>query len=152
LTYYFDSSALVKFYHRESGSSRVEALFAESNRQILISRLTAVELYSALSIKVRTGQLGGSESAALRTRFANDVTVGDIAVIATREHDYTIAENLIIQYGDRMRLRTLDALQLAVALELRRRVGLDALVVADISLAEIARTEGIAVINPEVNS
>jgi len=147
--YYFDSSALVKLYHPELGSSRVEAVLSESNRRILISRLTAVELYSALSIKVRTGQLGAGESAALRTRFANDVMVGTIAVIAVSEHDFTTAENLIIQYGDSMGLRTLDALQLAVALDGQRRVGLDAMVVADITLAEIARAEGIAVINPE---
>jgi len=69
--------------------------------------------------------------------------------MAISEHDFSAAENLIIQYSDTMGLRTLDALQLAVALDGQRRVGLDAMVVADITLAEIARAEGIPVINPE---
>jgi len=149
VTYFFDSSALVKLYHTEPGSSWVAAVLRQANLRILISRLTAVELYSALSIKVRTGKLGARESAALRTRFANDVMVGTIAVIAVNEQDYGAAENLIIQHGDSRGLRTLDALQLAVALSGQRRVGLDAMIVADITLAEVARTEGITVINPE---
>jgi hypothetical protein len=39
------------------GSSKVEAIFREHNRRIIISRLTVVELQSAFAAKVRTGQL-----------------------------------------------------------------------------------------------
>ena len=47
-------------------------------------------------------------------------------------------------------MRTLDALQLAVALEINRRAGLDACMVADLALAEVAKAEGLVVINPEM--
>jgi hypothetical protein len=43
----------------------------------------------------------------------------------------------------------LDALQLAVALEVKDRIGLDALVAADKVLCEVAVLEGVAVLNPE---
>ena len=39
--YFFDSSALAKLYQPEAGSVKVEAVFREPNRTILISRLTA---------------------------------------------------------------------------------------------------------------
>jgi hypothetical protein len=47
-------------------------------------------------------------------------------------------------------LRTLDALQLAVALDLSRQNSLNHFVVADHTLAEIADLEGLKVINPEI--
>ena len=46
-------------------------------------------------------------------------------------------------------MRTLDALQLTVAIELRRRNLLDTFVVADRLLAEVAVFEGLNVENPE---
>jgi hypothetical protein len=46
-------------------------------------------------------------------------------------------------------LRTLDALQLAVALDLRSQELLDHFVVADESLATIAAAEGLGVVKPE---
>ena len=142
MNYFFDSSALVKLYHPELGSPGVEAAFHEANRRIVISRLTGVELQSALSLKTRTGRLAMAEAALLRTRFLADVAAGAIVVVAIDESHYSIAENLIVQ--------TLDALQLAVALEINRRAGLDAFMVADLALAEVAKAEGLVVINPEM--
>ena len=43
----------------------------------------------------------------------------------------------------------MDALQLAVALDVQHRVGLDALVAADKAFCEVATLEGLAVLNPE---
>jgi len=45
-------------------------------------------------------------------------------------------------------LRTLDTLQLAVTVELRKQGMLDQFVVADKALAEVALLEGRLVINP----
>ena len=100
-------------------------------------------------MKTRTGHLDGERSAALRIRFLNDVASGAIALVAVSEVHYPVAERLIIRYGSRHGLRTLDALQLAVALEVKDRVGLDTLVAADKVLCEVAVLEGFAVLNPE---
>ncbi|MGO9254802.1 MAG: hypothetical protein ACLQU1_00655 [Bryobacteraceae bacterium] len=43
----------------------------------------------------------------------------------------------------------MDAIQLAVALEVQLRIGVEALVAADKVLCNIAALEGFAVINPE---
>ena len=149
MTYFFDSSALIKLYHTERGSQRVEAIFEEPDRRIMISRLTGIEFQSALAVKTRTGQLDPKAAAALRVRFLSDVTSGAITAVAVSENHYATAESLIIRYGDRKALRTLDSLQLAVVLETHSRLRLDALVVADSTLAEVAQLEGVAVINPD---
>ena len=51
--YFFDSSAVAKLYQSEAGSDRVEAVLRESNRRILISRLTVVEMHSVFARTVR---------------------------------------------------------------------------------------------------
>jgi predicted nucleic acid-binding protein len=149
VNYFLDSSALVKLYHPERGSQRVEGAFREPSRRFIISRLTGLELHSALSLKIRTGKLTTADAALVRARFLGDVASGAISVMAINEAYYSMAENLIVQYAGRVGLQTLDALQLAVALETHRRAGLDAFMVADLALAEVARAEGIRVINPE---
>ena len=149
MNYFFDSSALIKLYHPELGSQRVTAMFDEADRQIIISRLAGVEFHSALALKWRTGHLDREGSAALRIRFLNDVASGAIALVAVSEFHYPAAERLIVRYGDRKGLRTLDALQLAVALDVQHRVGLDVLVAADKAFCEVATLEGLAVLNPE---
>ena len=149
MNYFLDSSALIKLYHPELGSQRVAAIFGEPDRRIIVSRLAGVEFHSALALKTRTGHLDGERSAALRIRFLNDVASGAIALVAVSESHYPAAERLIVRYGERQGLRTLDALQLAVALEVKDRVGLDTLVAADKVLCEVAALEGFAVLNPE---
>jgi len=124
-------------------------MFGGPDRRIIISRLAGVELHSALALKTRTGHLDSDRSAALRLRFLNDVASGEIALVVVSEFHYPAAERLIIRYGDRKGLRTLDALQLAVALEVQDRVGVDALVAADKVFCEVATLEGFAVLNPE---
>jgi predicted nucleic acid-binding protein len=149
VNYFFDSSALIKLYHPEVGSQQVAAMFAQPNRRIVISRLAGVELHSALALKMRTGHLNGEESAALRIRFLDDVANGALALVSVGDSHYLTAEGLIIRYGDRLGLRTLDALQLAVALDVQNRVGVEAFVAADKALCEVAALEGLDVLNPE---
>ena len=64
--------------------------------------------------------------------------------------DHVIAaERLIGRRSFSHALRTLDALQLAIALELSQHGLLDSFVVADKRLAEVASAEGLTVLNPE---
>jgi hypothetical protein len=57
----------------------------------------------------------------------------------------------LVQYGPQPgqpRLRTLDALQLAVALEVRQQTQLDSFVSADDDLCSAAESEKLVVLNP----
>jgi len=148
-SYFFDSSALAKLYQSERGSDRVEAIFREPQRRIIISRLTAVEMHSVFAGRIRMGILSATDAEALRNHFLNDVATGVLVVVAIADRHYDKAERLLRDYGNAHRLRTLDALQLAVALDANSRDSLDALVAADHVVCQVGAAEGLAITNPE---
>ncbi len=63
---------------------------------------------------------------------------------------FEVAGELIGKYGLSRQLRTLDAIQLAVALDLHRASPIDHFVCSDQRLCEIAVFEGLNVIDPEL--
>ncbi|HUI76356.1 MAG TPA: hypothetical protein VLY24_00535 [Bryobacteraceae bacterium] len=76
------------------------------------------------------------------------MAVGVLLVVAIADHHYAEAERLLRDYGTTHRL-TLDAVQLAVALDVHSRVSLDALVAADNVVCTVGAEEGLAITNPE---
>jgi len=146
--YFFDSSALAKQYHQEAGSAKVTAIFQEPERRIIVSQLTVVEIRSMLAGKVRSGTLKPMEARGVVDRFKADIASGTIEVFALNEFNFQQAEGLIAQYGFEHRLRSLDALQLALALDLRDQRITATMVAADKVLAEVAAREGLVIIDP----
>ena len=51
--YFFDTSALIKLYHHETGTSYLIDLVNLDNPNIIISELTVIEMISAFAKKVR---------------------------------------------------------------------------------------------------
>ena len=149
--YFFDTSALVKFYHSEKGTERVSATFAQADRKIKISALGLVELYSAFAMKVRTGVIDRTTVTALRTRVLADIEAENFEVHQLMGSHLVSAGQLILRHSFSKRLRTLDALQLAVALDLADQQVVNYFVTADAALAEVAVLEGLSVINPEIS-
>jgi hypothetical protein len=147
--YFLDSSALGKHYHAEIGTAEVDALLQEPGAQHFISRLTVVELQSVFAGKVRTHVLTEADFQLLHSQFANDITRRRYRVMRMTDFHYQEAERLIRQHGLTRSLRTLDALQLSVALDLRRRGVLEYFVCADNSLCSVANEEGLLILNPE---
>jgi hypothetical protein len=64
--------------------------------------------------------------------------------------NFQVAEQLIRRLGPAQNLRTLDALQLAAALDLRGRGLVTQFVCADQRLCAFAVAEGLSVVNPEL--
>lgn len=147
--YFFDTSALAKRYHVEVGTPKVEQLLQEVGARHLISRLAAIEILSVFAGKVRTGAITAADFALLRRRFLTDVSRREFSVVRMTGFHYQEAQRLITAHGPTRRLRTLDALQLAVALDLRGRGMLDFLVCADQGFLDVALAEGLSVIDPE---
>ncbi len=104
--YFFDTSAIVKYYHEESGTQAVTRIFAEPE--------------SAFAMKVRSGVLDPKGAGMRRASLLSDLAMGVIEVYRLTDHHFEIAALLIGRHSFVMRLRTLDALQLAVALALSR--------------------------------
>jgi hypothetical protein len=64
--------------------------------------------------------------------------------------DFQQAQQLLVRHALTRSLRTLDALQLAVALTLHALAPLDHFVCADANLCLVAAAEGLPVLNPEL--
>jgi len=143
---FLDTSALVKYYHPEDGTPEVTRIVEDSSF-LYISRLSLVETVSAFAVKFRTGHIDEQELNELRRRFYYDIGQGHFRIMPLTTLRYQEATQLIERHV-RSRLRTLDALQLTVALTLSQRGMIDHLVCADQTLCEIAMAEGLAVINP----
>ena len=150
-TYFFDSSALVKRYHPETGTADVNRLFSEQHSRHFIARLAVVEVQSALVRKVREGLISLTDLNVVHQRFLEEITQRRLQVVRMTDLHYHTAERLIRQYGPQPgqpRLRTLDALQLAVALEVRQQTQLSFFVSVDENQCSAAKAELLVVLNP----
>jgi predicted nucleic acid-binding protein len=148
-SYFFDTSALAKLYHPEIGTPKVVEIVETVGVQIQISRLTAVELRSVFAIKVRTQVVTQEDVSLLLRQFQEDVVSRKFQIFAVQESEFALAERLIEQHAFNKPLRTLDAVQLAVALGLKSQGLIDHFVAADAALCEVATLEGLSVLDPE---
>ncbi len=147
--YFFDTSALVTRYHKEDGTEQVRDLFASAENLIRISTLGAVEIYSALAIKVRSGQLTREAAQVLTDGVLADLVLGRIKPYSVTDRHFADAERLVRQFSYDHRLRSLDAIQLSVALDLRSQGLADTIVTADRTVRDVASLAGLAVVNPQ---
>jgi rRNA maturation endonuclease Nob1 len=97
---------------------------------------------------VRTRVIDQTSLDQLRGLFFADLASGRFRVVLVSRWYFRSAERLIRLYAVNNALRTLDALRLAVALELHRRGIVSAIVASDRNLCNVAALEGLLVINP----
>ena len=147
--HFFDSSALAKLYHPEIGSPEVEKIVRTPDSRIWISRLTVVELSSVFAIKVRTRFISREDARLLLRQFQEDIVAESFFVAPIREPELATAERLLEQYAFDLRLRALDAIQIAVALGLRSHGLVNHFVTSDKVLCKVAALESFGVLNPE---
>lgn len=149
-TYFFDTSALAKVYHQETGSDFMDRILSESNSPPLISRLTIVEMESVFALKARTGEIDQQSVLIARRRLEADLGRSRLLAAAVNDEHFRGARQLLIKHGTVEALRTLDALQLSVALGLKQAGLVTIFVAADQRLCKVAALEGFAVMNPEL--
>src|ERR1017187_3608590 len=119
--YFLDTSALAKRYHKENGSEYMDRVLEQPGSRSLISNLSIVELESVLAIKMRTGEINLQSWEIARRRFRADLARERLLVAPSmNEGHFQSARKLLVRYGAAEGLRTLDALQLAMALDLRQ--------------------------------
>ena len=147
-TYFLDTSALVKRYHQEVGTDAVDRIFEEADKDLLISDLSIVEFYSALALKVRSGEISRDAFLHLTELFSHEVATKLYRVERTWEKEKLEAIKLLNKYGLDHPLRTLDSLQLA-AMKVVGKEKIDCVVCADTRFCEVIQFEGFQVINPQ---
>lgn len=148
MSFYLDTSALAKLYHLEAGTLFVKGLLS-SGQRMYVSRLAVLEMHSVFAGKVRTGTLTQTQADLAWRRFRSDVRQRRFRIVTLRVRHYEVAGKMIAAHGVGCALRTLDSLQVAVALELARSGLVSAIVTADRTMLRVAAIEGLAGINPE---
>ena len=147
--YFVDSSALVKRYVQEVGTSWVRSLTHRSSaNQIYLARITVVEVTSAVAHRRKGGTLTPSRASSILYRFRQHFTARYTSVDVT-----PALLDIATKLANTHALRAYDAVQLAAALEVSRRYqtgGLDPIILvsADQALNAAATAEGLAVEAP----
>jgi hypothetical protein len=147
---FLDTSALAKHYHAEAGSPEIDELWNDPNQGLFVSRLSVLEIVSVFAAKVRAGTISAADFDALRRRFAADlVKTKRLTGVRLLVAHYKAAEQLLRTHGMVRRLRTLAALQLAVAKHLFDKGAIHRFVASDRDLLAVAALEGLATLDPE---
>jgi hypothetical protein len=147
--FYFDSSALVKRYIRESGSPWVIGLFDPSlGHDAFIAAITPVEMIAAIARRARGKSITPDQATTAYGLIRSDLQTG-YQVVELNEAVLTSAMALAESYA----LRGYDAVQLAGALEVNALLLSSDLpplifVSADAELNKVAAAEGLAVEDP----
>ena len=114
---YLDTSSLFKLYKRETGSEEVEEVLLDTNLTgIFLSEITTLELYSAVFKRVRMKDLTFMEAKEIIALFEHDIEKYIFVPL-----NKTVLDNskLLISKHGADGLRTLDAIQLASAIEVK---------------------------------
>lgn len=111
MQYFFDTSAVVKIYHKEQGSELIIPLYRGDNA-ILISELSKVEFLSTVHKKLRTGEISEETLEALNKRFFADCS-DRFVVIHVASVIVDAALDILNTYGRTNHIFALDALQIA---------------------------------------
>ncbi|MGH9413735.1 MAG: type II toxin-antitoxin system VapC family toxin [Terriglobales bacterium] len=136
MTRYFDASAWTKRYIDEPGTDAVVGL--AEGAVLATSRLTMVEVSSALLRRKREGTVGAAVCDEQLARLRSELLTVEVV-----ELDLVVAEAATATL-QRHALRAGDAIQLASALHLRRRMrGPIEFICFDQRLNEAARAEGL---------
>lgn len=147
--YFLDTSALAKLYRKEIGSELVDRIVAEPDSRRFISRFTILEMESVLALKFRTGEIDERSMLIARRRLEADLGSRRLLVATVSDDHLRGARQLVIDHGRTEALRGPDALQLSVALGLKRAGLVSVFVAADQKLCRVAIIEGFTTFNPE---
>ncbi|BAY29707.1 hypothetical protein NIES2107_15510 [Nostoc carneum NIES-2107] len=147
--YFIDSSALVKRYIRETGSSWVLSLFDPSlNNEVFIAAITGVEIIAAITRRSRSGSISITDAAITRNQFKSDLQK-DYQIVEITDNIINSGMVLSETYG----LRGYDAVQLAAGGAVNRLCIANGLppitfVSADNELNTAVLSEGLLIENP----
>ena len=109
MLWYFDGSALAKWYIREIGSPWFRQEVGQHS--IIIAQVSIVEVRAAMALRLRTGSLSPFPAYKARQQYASHLNASAYLVLPLTEPIIDAASQFIFSHP----LRTYDAVQLATA-------------------------------------
>jgi predicted nucleic acid-binding protein len=138
LILYLDTSALVKLYVEESGSTQVRAAVDEAEA-VSTSIVAYAEVHAALAAAARVGRITGEERSRAVAEFRAEWP--RYAVVNVTQKLVDLAAELALEHG----LRGFDAVHLSSAMLLREEAGAEVRFLAwDERLARASAAAGFA--------
>lgn len=123
LPLYADTSALVAYYVPEEFSDQIQSIL-QAHPGPAICDLVELEIYSALSLKLRTGELERSAIVQIAALFLRHLETGLYKRISLHVDHYRVARGFISRFD--LPLKAPDSLHLAIcAIEGLRLLTLD---------------------------
>lgn len=150
--YYLESSALVKYYVTEPGSTWVRQVVDAKDNVLVSAEITIAEVAAALGVITRMGRISRHQRDAFWEQFTRDL-LQRYEFLPTRRTIITRAAALCLQYP----LRGFDAIHLASGLQLQETLEQQGAegnalsstyVTSDDRLVTAAQAEGLSVENP----
>ena len=147
MKFFFDTSALVKFFYVESGTEIVTQIIEHTASEIWISDLARLEFTSALYRRYRNKSLDEIKLHTATTYFDKQLVSFNIEPLNQLVIDE--AGMLLKKYGKEYGLRTLDALHLSTYSLISEQEW--CFVTSDTVLADVAKLAGFLSLNPLQN-
>lgn len=139
--YFFDTSSLVKRYHIETGSEKVDEIFNDPEGIFAIASITIAEFTSVFARKLNEGIISEDDLRICLSEFSKDM-ISSFWIIDLERNHINKSITLIMKHN----LRTLDSLQLAVFLDLSPLNPI--MVTSDEALLNTTLKEGFQTIRP----
>lgn len=141
---YFDTSALIKRFVEEKGSSRVQSM-VESGEAVATAKIAYAEAFAGFTRKMREGNLDKRQYDLACRQFEADWAA--YVRVDLKDDLLYLARDLIRRHG----LRGFDAVHLASALTLKTAIDETVtFAAADRRLLRAAATEGLNAVNVEI--
>lgn len=145
MKFFFDTSALVKFFYVESGTEMVTQIMEHADSEIWVSDLVRLEFISALYRRFRNKSLDEIRLHIATTYFEQQLRCFNIEPLNQLVIDE--AGLLLKKYGKEHGLRTLDALHLSTYSLISEQGW--CFVTSDALLADVAALAGFLSLNPQ---
>jgi predicted nucleic acid-binding protein len=116
MTYFLDTSALVKRYRREEGTVTLDEIFSLPENEIIISSVSISEFGSSLNKHLRKKEITSEDLRQVIGRFYFDLRSQCISIADIQREVFFVANDLIFEYY----LGCNDAIILASVLSLKR--------------------------------
>jgi predicted nucleic acid-binding protein len=148
---FFDTSAVVKLYHKETGTNNlINSLQRHSDNLILlIADISRLEFRSAVMKRVRIKEIKLKAAQNMVEMFDNDMRMFNVVEVNI------IVKNLAMQLlegiAPKTNLGTLDAIQLATSVLTHQGIAIDYFVACDKRLLSFAK-QYFNTFNPEIET
>ena len=139
-----DTSAFVKYFHTETGSTSVISVIDEKSNHVYFSELTIIEFKCALYRRHRNNEINEQELDIVLSEFAHENLKFNIESLSSSV--ISEANNLLGKYAKTHYLRTLDSLHLATFNLISEKDWI--FLSADDILNKVVQIMGYKVVNP----